>query len=344
MTSRKLATFALCFLTSATSFAIGMRTPNLGGVADEDCGMRSNNGNANAISEVNCMLNPESCLHQAAWYGDRDNSMSEVSTDSGVGAAMAIIDSKNGYSQSIQVCPGVYLATAHGALDSPLKAREEGRDLRDPNDNLQFIDPYPMSDDTFMEIENATFTSPRLDDPSKWNDPTTDYVFIKVSNPTNPSAFVTPVTGSDEDMIDGSRNDFPVHLYRPQTVYNQNDNGVPDFNEDSAPTSFEAVSPIYNAPRKVNQACDLTLPDMFTLFRSSCPNEGSVSGSPEIASINNRNYLTGIHIRGEGELYDSAPAAAIQNTVIQSRHFCSDYEKVCGQPCANINEVNSISL
>lgn len=51
--------------------------------------------------------------------------MSEVSTEEGVGAAMAIIDSKSSYTQSIQVCPGVYLATTHGALDNPADAESE---------------------------------------------------------------------------------------------------------------------------------------------------------------------------------------------------------------------------
>ncbi len=53
-------------------------------------GMKSSNGSASQLNEVNCMLNSKNCLHKAAWYQDRDNSMSPVSTKSGVGAAMAI--------------------------------------------------------------------------------------------------------------------------------------------------------------------------------------------------------------------------------------------------------------
>ena len=134
----------------------------------DDRAVRSSDGGASRPDGIDCMSNPERCVHNATWYQDRDNSMSPVSTDEGVGAAMAIIDSKVGYSQGIQVCPGVYLATAHGALDDPRKARKEGRSLRDPNNNMQYIDPYPMSDDEYMEIENARFTSPRLRDPSTW--------------------------------------------------------------------------------------------------------------------------------------------------------------------------------
>ena len=194
--------------------------PNLhkGMQGDENCAMKSSNGQASQLNEINCMLNPKMSTPKAGWYQDRDNSMSPVSTRKGVGAAMAIIDSKIGYTQGIQVCPGVYLATAHGALDSPQKARKEGRALRDPNNNMQYIDPYPMSDDKYMKIENARFTSPRLRDPSTWRNPSTDYVFIKVDNPLKPNHFVRPVRGSNQRLIDASRRgEIDVHLYRPQT-------------------------------------------------------------------------------------------------------------------------------
>ena len=124
MTHKKLATLALflllilalCLLVKSTSFGFGLRNASLNPASQPDCGMRSNNGNANAIREMNCMINPESCLHKAAWYQDRDNSMSAVSTEEGVGAAMAIFWTLNGFTQGIQVCRGVFLATAHGVL------------------------------------------------------------------------------------------------------------------------------------------------------------------------------------------------------------------------------------
>lgn len=98
--------------------------------------MRSANSLTPQPAEESCRTNPESCPHIASWYQDRDNSMSPVSTEEGVGAAMATFWAHLGsFSQGIQVCPGVYLATAHGVLDDPVKARMQGRDLRDPVGN-----------------------------------------------------------------------------------------------------------------------------------------------------------------------------------------------------------------
>ena len=99
----------------------GAVSPNLhSGMQDGDNrGVRSSDGGAYRLDEIDCMSNPESCVHNATWYQDRDNSMSPVSTKKGVGAAMASVFTKNGRSQAIQVCPGVYLATAHGVLDKP---------------------------------------------------------------------------------------------------------------------------------------------------------------------------------------------------------------------------------
>ena len=77
------------------------------------------------LNEINCALDPASCVHKVAWYLDRDNSMSPVSSKEGVGAAMAIAVTKSGYSQAVQVCPGVYLATAHGILDDPEEAQKK---------------------------------------------------------------------------------------------------------------------------------------------------------------------------------------------------------------------------
>ena len=53
--------------------------------------MQSTQGIASQLDQINCEINPESCLHQTGWYQDRDNSMTPVSTNEGVGAAMAIV-------------------------------------------------------------------------------------------------------------------------------------------------------------------------------------------------------------------------------------------------------------
>ena len=320
MTHKKVVIFALCFLVTTTSFAFGMR-------------------NTNDIGEVNCMLNPESCLHQAAWYQDRDNAMTPVSTKKGVGAAMAIIDSKNGYSQSVQVCPGIYLATAHGALDNPTDARSEGRAVRGPNNNMQYIDPYPMSDDEYMKIENATFTSPRLRDPSKWTDPSTDYVFIKVDNPIRPKNIVRPVTAANEELLRAnSHNKSNVYLHRPDSLFALSENSEPNFSQGLRAQKFEEVSPLYATPNRVNQSCRLS-EGYSGVIGTDCPTEVGVSGSPYVSNMSGQDYLVGLHVEGSAASEKSFENTILPNAFIPSAGFCNDYESVCGQPCVDLNEV-----
>lgn len=162
--------------------------------------------------------------------------MTPVSTEEGVGAAMAIFMTLNGYSQGIQVCPGVYLATAHGVLDDPSKARSEGGAVRSPLENSVRVIGYPMDPDNMMRARGseAQFVSPRLRDPSTWSNPATDYVFITVDNPIRPNNVVRPVRASNQRLVEASnRGEINVHLYRPQTRFNTDENGTPDFNNDT---------------------------------------------------------------------------------------------------------------
>ena len=341
--------------------------PNLhkGMQGGENCVMKSSNGSASQLNEINCMLNPKSCIHKIAWYQNRDNSMSPVSTKKGVGAAMATIFSKKGKSQGIQVCPGVYLATAHGALDSPQEARKEGRALRDPNNNMRYIYPYPMSDDKYMKIENARFTSLRLRDPSTWRDPSTDYVFIKVDNPLKPNHFVRPVRSSNQRLVDASRRgEIDVHLYRPKTVFYTDSEGTPIFSKGSQAKTFEQFSSLYDAPMRVNQPCQSQtfqgyegLIELFFAFfkktvyqtvqgyegliGSDCPSEQGVSGSPEVTSINGQDYLVGMHIHGRAISEESFEETPAPNAFVPSSHFCKDYESVCGRSCVELDEALS---
>ncbi|MBC6405541.1 MAG: hypothetical protein GDA41_07455 [Rhodospirillales bacterium] len=164
----------------------------------ENCSMRSTQGRASQLNEINCTLDPASCVHKVAWYLDRDNSMSPVSSEEGVGAAMAIAVTKSGYSQAVQVCPGVYLATAHGILDDPEEAQKQNRTQDSPSENIYGISPYPLSEKTVMTAKNdSSYLSPRIKNPSAWRDPQTNYVFIKVDNPLNPNHFIRPVRASD---------------------------------------------------------------------------------------------------------------------------------------------------
>ena len=303
--------------------------------------VRSSDGGASRIDEIDCMSNPESCLHKAGWYQDRDNSMSPVSTEDGVGAAMASVFTKGGRSQAIQVCPGVYLATAHGVLDDPKEARREERPQETPSSNTHGMSPYPLSRETVMTAKNdSSYVFPRIGNPSAWTDSSTDYVFIKVDNPLKPDHFVRPVRSSNRRLIDASNSgEIDVHLYRPKTVFYTDSEGTPIFSKGYQAKTFEQISPLYNAPMRVDEPCKLVDPFNSSVIDSNCPNEHAVSGSPEITTIDGESFLVGLHIKGDPNSYEKFSDDKIPNVVIQSSHFCEDYESVCGQPCAELDEV-----
>ena len=302
--------------------------------------VRSSDGGGSRLDGIDCMSNPERCVHKAAWYQDRDNSMSPVSTKKGVGAAMATIFSKSGVNQAIQVCPGVYLATAHGVLDNPKEARREERPQETPSGNMYGMSPYPLSRETIMTAKNdSSYVSPRIGNPSAWTDLSTDYVFIKVDNPLKPDHFVRPLRSSDQRLVDASRSaKIDVHLYRPQTRFDKDIKGTPIFSKGFQVKTFEQISPLYNAPMRVNEPCKLVDPFNSSVIDSNCPNELAVSGSPEITTIDGESFLVGLHIKGDPNSYEKFSDDKIPNVVIQSSHFCEDYESVCGQPCAELDK------
>ncbi len=302
--------------------------------------VRSSDGGASRPDGIDCMSNPERCLHKAAWYQDRDNSMSPVSTKKGVGAAMATIFSKIGKSQAIQVCPGVYLATAHGVLDDPRKAKKDGRPQETPSGNMYGMSPYPLSRETVMRAKNdSSYMSPRIENPSAWSDPTTDYVFIKVDNPLKPNNFIRPVRSSNQRLIEASsKGELDVYLYRPSTRFNTDSKGTPDFNKKTWAKRLDDMKPLYQQPMRVNQPCQ-TVQGYEGLVGSDCPNEQSVSGSSEVTTINGQDYLVGMHIHGRAISEDSFEETPAPNAFVPSSHFCDDYESVCGEPCAELDEV-----
>ena len=309
----------------------------------DDRAVRSSDGGGSRLDEIDCMIKPESCVHKAAWYRDRDNSMSPVSTEDGVGAAMATFWTLNGFSQGIQVCPGVYLATAHGVLDNPLKARKENRPLRGSLQNSFIVAAYPINPEnvTRASQSDSQFVSPRINNPSAWRDPSTDYVFVRVDKAIRPNHFVRPITISDQRLVYASRSGkINVHLYRPQTRFNTDSNGTPDFNSQTLiQQTANDVAALYQQPMRVNEPCKLVDPINSSVIDSNCPTEQGVSGSSYVINSNNENYLVGLHISGDPNSYEKFSDDSVPNGFIQSSHFCKDYESVCGQPCAELDEV-----
>ncbi len=285
-----------------------------------------------------------------AWFPNRSNRMTEIdlsqnTVDGRVGRAMAVVMSKNTTTQAIQVCPGVYLATAHGVLDSPEAAAErtdpEDKAVREPKDQRTMLFPYPMSPDNIMRAStNTQYVSPRLRDPSKWDDDTTDYVFIKVNEgeASRPNDFVRPLDGGVDDFVKASEVDqvIDIELYRGKTRFNmteEGDAGIPDYDRSTWVQGARNLTKVYDAPLKVEESCRV-IDSQTGMLGTDCPSEFSVSGSPLISKIDGEPYLVGTANKAVHRKVDELNPANSNDFVI-SASFCTDYEDACGIPCAS---------
>lgn len=300
-------------------------------------------------------------LKKVAWYQDRDNSMKDIdinedSVDGKVGRAMAIFLARS-TTQSIQVCKGVFLTTAHSNLDDPRdadcskplnpKKPCKNRPLKSPSEQFKAAFHYPIYKKTLMKSTlDEQFISPRKNYSHRWDIDDTDYVFIKIDKPVKPDEFIIPIKMNSEEIINAFKNGFNTYLYRGKTRYKTNSNGLPDFIDENVGTGLKAIAQIYKKPQKVNVACKLakTVTHQFTLHQNQtihdCPTESTVSGSPMITIINNKPYISGIHAFGNKDnvlrkFNNGKDSGAI---FINSSKFCGDYEKVCGRPCVTLDE------
>jgi hypothetical protein len=262
--------------------------------------------------------------------------MVPVSTDEGVGAAMATIATSHGVSQGIQVCPGVYLATAHGV--------EEAHEGLDHVSHYIKIVHYPMSAENMIEVTNQTaeiiYSSNRQS-----GDASTDYVFIRVDQPIRPNDVVRPVQSSNRRLVQlANSGQLDVHLYRPQTLYNPGElspeaGDSPSFDEANMANTFADILPLYQNPFRTVGSCRLGVYQSDNLLANDCPAESGVSGSPSVTSVNGENYLVGIQKGARNASLAEFNPEVLPNTTIQSAHFCEDFEEVCGQPCANMDNI-----
>ncbi len=282
-----------------------------------------------------------------AWYQDRDNTMSDANDV--VGRAMAVVLGPNGTAtQAVQVCPGVYLATAHGALDSPIVARENNRPVREAGTLGTRIIAYPMIPDNMMyTAKSENYISPRLRDPSLWEagNQESDYVFIKVDNPVRPSSFVTPLSTTPEQMVE-SRNQIDVSLYRGKSRFRGAETGRLELDgannviEDISNTDTRALAQIYQNPQRVNQSCSISRvnTNSDSLVDHNCPLESGASGSNYTTNIEGKNYIVGLSTRASTNNIESSEHAG-GSTMLTSSSFCSDYQTACGQPCPRFEDV-----
>jgi len=284
----------------------------------------------------------------AAWFLDRDNTM--VDADDDVGAAMAVILGPTGtVTQAIQVCSGVYLATAHGALDSPIIARDNGRSVSPAGKASMRLIAYPMSRENLTEaLDEVDYISPRLRDPSLWENgrENTDYVFITVDDPPRPQSFVTPLFMTPDQLIDNADR-LEVFMYRGKSRYQGAKTGGLDYNEDIAISDSDvpALIRLYQQPQRVVQSCEF-LPNGMTLdgyVAHDSPTEQGASGAPYISQFDGMSYLVGINTRGgDGNVEEFSALYAGASSILMSSAFCADYETACGRPCTSLSDVMTL--
>ena len=266
-----------------------------------------------------------------AWYTDRDNSMSDAEPE--IQKAMVVVFAGMGaILQGIQVCPGVYLTTAHGVLEDPNQVRTKVG----PGSYRTSVVAYPMKVENIMLAEqDKNFISPRLRKPKLWNKDhpdfhSSDYVFIKVDNPLRPKNFVRLVRASFAELKGQD-----VHLYRGKSRYKKQGEQGLNFSEGEAiPRDPELLVPIYKSPQKVNQPCALNGQKGPFIF-SDCPTEASVSGSPYILKNQGKSYVVGMVTMSI--LANLEATKTVKGSpMLKASEFCEDYKKACGQPCGKL--------
>ncbi|WP_227287722.1 peptidoglycan-binding domain-containing protein [Boseongicola sp. H5] len=182
------------------------------------------------------------------------------------------------------------------------------------------------------------FVSPRVRDVLEWNHPTTDYVFVTIDLPSR-SEIVRPIAASVAALQSASnQGQLDIHLLRPLTRFVINDDGLPHLGGSMRYNTFDEMEPLYRAAHRVNQRCEIE-PGYESLVGTYCPTEHSISGSSYVVEISGQNYLAMMHAFGLAEVSSDARSEVLSNAAIQARHFCEDYEDVCGQPCAQLSDL-----
>jgi len=321
-------------------------------IAGESCSNRNNqlahlSGIQKAICEraiaAGYSMEEAGCENpNAAHYLDLDNSMSPARNKPG--RAMATMYSSNGVSQGVQVCPGVYLATAHGVLDDLTRELRDGETRhKTPAEMGHVVAAYPLSPETRMTAStNQQFISPRINNKDAWNDPSTDYVFIKVDNPLpdRRNDFLPLVSATSEDLISYTEDNLiETYLYRNLPLFEKDSQGNYDF---SRPTlGIDSLVEKLREPQRVNRECNFSSSAFSNKSTTNCPSEPGSSGSPMVTSINGRPYLSAMMRGGQTANIDRYQEGAGGSSLINSSAFCEDYQTACGSnfKCNSLREL-----
>ncbi len=297
----------------------------------------------------------------AAWFMDRDNSMSDATDNAS--KALYIFSSIKGNVVTTQICPGVFVTVAHALNDDVLSYKGEAlkKFLASDEGGRVRIYSFPMT--LFMQLDgnvlNFEYFGKSLSGLKAWNDPDNDYLIVKV-NPLEAKAYagamgfnynskhyITPVLASGEEIKQASDNgQIDIYLYRGKTQYGWDEEAKTpvideegNFDETSSRLDFGRI---FHTPQRVNVRCEIGGSSNY-FITNSCPSEKGVSSSPYIFKKNNKFYLVGIHQSGSGrrENYFSSNQDGGTN-FLRSAAFCEDYKKACGKPCVTLKKVLAI--
>ncbi len=298
----------------------------------------------------------------AAWFMDRDNSMSNA-TDNAA-KALYILSSTQGRIVTTQICPGVFVTVAHGAItEDVLSYTGEAlkKFLASKKGNRIRIYPFPMIKRKYLNGESINFEyfGKRLSEHSAWNEHPADYLIIKVKPSEakkyanskgfnyNSKHYVTPVSASLKEIQQASNSGgIDIYLYRGKTRFWWDEKAkTPVINEEGEfDERFKSgdLAKIFNVPQKVNVPCEIGGGYDYSVT-NSCPSENGVSSSPYIFKKNNKFYLVGIHNSGSGERKKVFSNNHRGDTnFLRSAAFCEDYKKACGKPCVTLTSLLSI--
>jgi hypothetical protein len=294
-----------------------------------------------------CMMPAE-----ASWFLYRNNGLQPIplhgkTADSQVVRAMAVITTGSGLaSQAIQVCPGVYLATAHGVLMNPRKPRARAYHTLDKGVKIY---PYPFRVGKYFTTQNAGLTvyAPRVKNVFNWLLHDTDFAFIKMNLPRarltarrlgmryRVEDYVIPLAITTEQLI---AQDQPVYLYRNQSLYpRKGAKGLPYIHQPYQRTLKE-LEQLLTLPRKTRAPCQL-IESQQKMVGHDCPFEQGASGSTLIVKKGDKPYVAALAAYRKGFVGAGLARpldAGNANDAIAGAGLCELYEHVCGVPCAGI--------
>lgn len=202
------------------------------------------------------------------------------------------------------------------------------------------IAPYPPSSENIINLNQDIIVSGPLVGQHPGNNFYEDYILARVNSARDAEIFVRPVSSDFEErayLSDYGSIDIMSH--RPLTMFSIDDMGFPDFDLSTTAIAVDGLGAIedrYRWPTVANQRCEVNWP--LVQSGSDCPSETMVSGSALTTEIRGQSYLIGMHVRG-GSFVREHETQGLPNGFLASRHFCADYESVCGQPCANLSDL-----